>query len=171
MLIEAQTRKLLSEQEKSKDDEAAAAGAKPKDSSVPMEIDGETDKNESTEVKTEASANDVEMTAVDEEKPPDDGDGSSTKKADEDVDEKPIDIDPKTYCKLGHFNLLLEDYVKGEIEIDSYQKFLADILHNFSLPALSAYQKYKSLRPDHWKDTPFLYGLGIVYQHYNSLRW
>lgn len=37
--------------------------------------------------------------------------------------------------------------------------------------ALSAYQKYRDLRHDHWKDTPFLYGLGIVYQHFNALRW
>ena len=27
--------------------------------------------------------------------------------------DKGIDIDPKTYCKLGHFHLLLEDYPKG----------------------------------------------------------
>lgn len=26
---------------------------------------------------------------------------------------KEINIDPKTYCKLGHFHLLLEDYAKG----------------------------------------------------------
>jgi histone demethylase len=26
---------------------------------------------------------------------------------------KDISIDPKTYCKLGHFHLLLEDYAKG----------------------------------------------------------
>lgn len=25
-----------------------------------------------------------------------------------------INIDPRTYCKLGHFHLLLEDYPKGE---------------------------------------------------------
>lgn len=24
-----------------------------------------------------------------------------------------INIDPRTYCKLGHFHLLLEDYPKG----------------------------------------------------------
>lgn len=35
---------------------------------------------------------------------------------DEDED-KGISIDPKTYCKLGHFHLLLEDYNKGEILI------------------------------------------------------
>jgi histone demethylase len=28
---------------------------------------------------------------------------------------KEISIDPKTYCKLGHFHLLLEDYVKGVV--------------------------------------------------------
>lgn len=28
--------------------------------------------------------------------------------------DKGIDIDPKTYCKLGHFNLLIEDYPKGK---------------------------------------------------------
>lgn len=27
--------------------------------------------------------------------------------------DKGISIDPKTYCKLGHFHLLLEDYNKG----------------------------------------------------------
>lgn len=35
----------------------------------------------------------------------------------EDIDSigtKEISIDPKTYCKLGHFHLLLEDYSKGE---------------------------------------------------------
>lgn len=29
-----------------------------------------------------------------------------------------INIDPRTYCKLGHFNLLLEDYAKGTIYIN-----------------------------------------------------
>lgn len=27
-----------------------------------------------------------------------------------------INIDPRTYCKLGHFHLLLEDYPKGRQE-------------------------------------------------------
>ena len=30
-----------------------------------------------------------------------------------DVNDKGINIDPKTYCKLGHFHLLLADYPKG----------------------------------------------------------
>lgn len=29
---------------------------------------------------------------------------------------KDINIDPRTYCKLGHFHLLLEDYAKGMYE-------------------------------------------------------
>lgn len=28
---------------------------------------------------------------------------------------KDINIDPRTYCKLGHFHLLLEDYSKGKL--------------------------------------------------------
>lgn len=35
---------------------------------------------------------------------------------------KEISIDPKTYCKLGHFYLLLEDYNKGNnFSILNYQ--------------------------------------------------
>jgi histone demethylase len=37
-----------------------------------------------------------------------------------DTQEKAIDIDPKTYCKLGHFNLLLEAYPKGNNETYYY---------------------------------------------------
>lgn len=32
---------------------------------------------------------------------------------DDDPNSKNINIDPRTYCKLGHFHLLLEDYPKG----------------------------------------------------------
>lgn len=35
---------------------------------------------------------------------------------------KDINIDPRTYCKLGHFHLLLEDYAKGMNELNSKQK-------------------------------------------------
>uniref|UniRef100_A0A8C4IVJ9 [histone H3]-trimethyl-L-lysine(27) demethylase n=1 Tax=Dicentrarchus labrax TaxID=13489 RepID=A0A8C4IVJ9_DICLA len=68
-------------------------------------------------------------------------------------------VDPDIFCQLGHFNLLLEDYPK----------------------ALSAYQRYFSLQSDYWKvsfhNTPyccnaaFLYGLGMVYFHYNAFHW
>ena len=36
---------------------------------------------------------------------------------DDDDDDRGISIDPKTYCKLGHFHLLLEDYSKGMFSI------------------------------------------------------
>ncbi|XP_022258202.1 histone demethylase UTY-like isoform X1 [Limulus polyphemus] len=62
---------------------------------------------------------------------------------------KAKELDPRTYCKLGHFLLLLEDYAK----------------------AMSAYQKFYASKEDHWKDAPFLYGLGLVYFHFNAYQW
>uniref|UniRef100_A0A673XSZ3 [histone H3]-trimethyl-L-lysine(27) demethylase n=1 Tax=Salmo trutta TaxID=8032 RepID=A0A673XSZ3_SALTR len=58
-------------------------------------------------------------------------------------------VEPEMFCQLGHFNLLLEDYPK----------------------ALSAYQRYYSLQSDYWKNAGFLYGLGLVYFHYNTFHW
>ncbi|KAL6484961.1 hypothetical protein MHYP_G00070060 [Metynnis hypsauchen] len=58
-------------------------------------------------------------------------------------------VEPEVFCQLGHFNLLLEDYPK----------------------ALSAYQRYYSLQTDYWKNAAFLYGLGMVYFHYNAFQW
>uniref|UniRef100_A0A8B9K2W4 [histone H3]-trimethyl-L-lysine(27) demethylase n=1 Tax=Astyanax mexicanus TaxID=7994 RepID=A0A8B9K2W4_ASTMX len=58
-------------------------------------------------------------------------------------------VEPEVFCQLGHFNLLLEDYPK----------------------ALSAYQRYYSLQSDYWKNAAFLYGLGMVYFHYNAFQW
>nr|XP_055071580.1 lysine-specific demethylase 6A isoform X4 [Misgurnus anguillicaudatus] len=58
-------------------------------------------------------------------------------------------VEPEVFCQLGHFNLLLEDYPK----------------------ALSAYQRYYSLQSDYWKNAAFLYGLGLVYFHYNAFQW
>ncbi|KAL7384911.1 hypothetical protein ABVT39_011139 [Epinephelus coioides] len=58
-------------------------------------------------------------------------------------------VDPDIFCQLGHFNLLLEDYPK----------------------ALSAYQRYFSLQTDYWKNAAFLYGLGMVYFHFNAFQW
>ncbi|XP_049425580.1 lysine-specific demethylase 6A-like isoform X1 [Epinephelus fuscoguttatus] len=58
-------------------------------------------------------------------------------------------VEPELFCQLGHFNLLLEDYPK----------------------ALSAYQRYYSLQSDYWKNAAFLYGLGMVYFHYNAFQW
>jgi hypothetical protein len=34
-------------------------------------------------------------------------------KNESDSPDKGINIDPKTFCKLGHFNILIEDYPKG----------------------------------------------------------
>ncbi|XP_020706791.2 histone demethylase UTY isoform X2 [Athalia rosae] len=67
----------------------------------------------------------------------------------DDNDDKGISIDPKTYCKLGHFHLLLEDFSK----------------------AMSAYQKFYALKGDYWKDVSFLYGQGLVYFHFNAFQW
>uniref|UniRef100_A0A8C2J1J9 [histone H3]-trimethyl-L-lysine(27) demethylase n=1 Tax=Cyprinus carpio TaxID=7962 RepID=A0A8C2J1J9_CYPCA len=58
-------------------------------------------------------------------------------------------VEPEVFCQLGHFNLLLEEYPK----------------------ALSAYQRYYSLQSDYWKNAAFLYGLGLVYFHYNAFHW
>lgn len=95
MLIEAEARKLLSEQEKPKEN---VEEGKNKDDS--MEID------DAEPIKTDDE--DAEMKEL-EDKPPEE----PPSKKDE-SDEQPIDIDPKTYCKLGHFHLLLEDYAKGK---------------------------------------------------------
>lgn len=66
------------------------------------------------ESKQEEQNNDVEMkepdhqssTTEDEPKPAKEDDKSES-------DHLTIDIDPKTYCKLGHFHLLLGDFAKG----------------------------------------------------------
>uniref|UniRef100_A0A8C8FMM7 [histone H3]-trimethyl-L-lysine(27) demethylase n=1 Tax=Oncorhynchus tshawytscha TaxID=74940 RepID=A0A8C8FMM7_ONCTS len=54
-------------------------------------------------------------------------------------------VEPELFCQLGHFNLLLEEYAKGE---------LTPLLR--SPPLLNA---------------AFLYGLGMVYFHYNAFQW
>ncbi|KAL1493382.1 hypothetical protein ABEB36_011446 [Hypothenemus hampei] len=66
------------------------------------------------------------------------------------IQSKEISIEPKTWVKLGHFHLLLEEYRK----------------------ALSAYQMfYKTQEENHWQNTTFLYGLGLVYFHFKSYQW
>ncbi|CAH1122036.1 unnamed protein product [Ceutorhynchus assimilis] len=62
---------------------------------------------------------------------------------------KQISIDPKTWVKLGHFHLLLEEYRK----------------------ALSAYQMfYRTQADNHWQNISFLYGLGLVYFHFKAYQ-
>uniref|UniRef100_A0AAQ4Q5W7 [histone H3]-trimethyl-L-lysine(27) demethylase n=1 Tax=Gasterosteus aculeatus aculeatus TaxID=481459 RepID=A0AAQ4Q5W7_GASAC len=52
-------------------------------------------------------------------------------------------VDPDIFCQLGHFNLLLEDYSKGE-----------SVHVQMRLP-----------------NAAFLYGLGMVYFHHNAFQW
>jgi histone demethylase len=52
-------------------------------------------------------------------------------------------------CKLGHLHLLLGEFSK----------------------ALSAYQKCLQLQKDLSKNAVLLYGLGMVYFHYNAFDW
>lgn len=58
--------------------------------------------------------NEMDVDSNDEKKP------VSVDKTEDSIDEDSnnyssddINIDPRTYCKLGHFHLLLEDYPKG----------------------------------------------------------
>lgn len=43
------------------------------------------------------------------------GGAKGKEEEEEEGEDKGISIDPKTYCKLGHFHLLLEDYSKGSL--------------------------------------------------------
>ncbi|KAL9923748.1 lysine-specific demethylase 6A isoform X1 [Glossina fuscipes] len=64
-------------------------------------------------------------------------------------DNKETTVQPETYCKLGHLHLLVDEYYE----------------------ALSAYQKYFKKKRKASYDLAFLYGLGIVYFHFNEFRW
>lgn len=86
----------------------------------------------------------------------------------DDLQSKDINIDPRTYCKLGHFHLLLEDFNKGLI--NNFFLIFIFLMVFFLLTALSAYQKFYSLKSDYWRDPQFLYGLGLVYFHYSAFR-
>uniref|UniRef100_A0A2K5IC78 [histone H3]-trimethyl-L-lysine(27) demethylase n=3 Tax=Colobus angolensis palliatus TaxID=336983 RepID=A0A2K5IC78_COLAP len=58
-------------------------------------------------------------------------------------------VESDFFCQLGHFNLLLEDYPKG----------------NF-FPCSLLFDLYMC-----WINAAFLYGLGLVYFHYNAFQW
>lgn len=50
--------------------------------------------------------------------------------------------------------------------------FNLQINHCHPSLALSAYQMfYKIERENHWADPNFLYGLGLVYFHFNAFQW
>ncbi|XP_050085894.1 histone demethylase UTY isoform X1 [Anopheles aquasalis] len=169
MLIQAYNQQKAQDENKSEKPKDAAAtpdgavdgeecAVKIKQERNPLcDVDVKIDENLPAEIMSDTEARPV---AADGAKDETDGDktepasgsdaGDESEKSVEDsLLEKDINIDPKTYCKLGHFHLLLEDYEK----------------------ALSAYQKYYALKADHWRDAPFLYGLGLVYFHYNAFRW
>uniref|UniRef100_A0A674EWH4 [histone H3]-trimethyl-L-lysine(27) demethylase n=1 Tax=Salmo trutta TaxID=8032 RepID=A0A674EWH4_SALTR len=59
-------------------------------------------------------------------------------------------VEPELFCQLGHFNLLLEDYAKGEM-----------------MPLLLSPPSLTPSPPN----AAFLYGLGMVYFHYNAFQW
>lgn len=52
-----------------------------------------------------------------------------------------------------------------------FSKIIMGFYHAFSVVAMSAYQKFYSLKGDYWKDASFLYGLGLVYFHFNAYQW
>lgn len=82
----------------------------------------EADENGNIEGNTNSSDNNKESESSDE---PIKIEESTNDK--DDRYSKDINIDPRTYCKLGHFHLLLEDYAKGkflflEIKVFKFQK-------------------------------------------------
>ena len=112
ILIEAQTRKLLAEQIQPKNENEAT-----NESSEKMEVDPAED--ESIKKEEEQKSEDAEIKEQDKEGTEEESKSSSKDESDdnnnnnEESDDLTIDIDPKTYCKLGHFHLLLGDFAKG----------------------------------------------------------
>lgn len=121
ILIEAESQKLLAEQLKLKN----AA-----EKSTPMEVDPATETDET--IKKE-EVEDVEM--KDGEKS--ESTEEAAKNDEKDSDDSIIDIDPKTYCKLGHFHLLLEDFAKGELQREGKEESKKINYYFFSIIRLS----------------------------------
>lgn len=143
MLIQAQNQKeqQLGKPSPESDEAKAMASSDSSDSDVKIKTESGTDVAEAMAVDENLPGDimsDVEMKDLSERKVVKtesgeegskvlgnsgggDGSGSDTAEgirkdtADSDlsVAVKDINIDPKTYCKLGHFHLLLEDYEKG----------------------------------------------------------
>lgn len=90
-------------------------------------------------IKKEESE-DVEMKEDEKETKDDEEPVTSDKSDNNESDDLKIDIDPKTFCKLGHFHLLLGDFAKGTHTHYLYRKFLFNLriyLKNFSLIRIS----------------------------------
>lgn len=88
----------------------------------------ETDKSEKKDMSTHEERKLKEKETVIGVDPKDSGiigdeaeDGDGEREEDDDDDQEEISIDPRTYCKLGHFHLLLEDYAKGEEDMENDQ--------------------------------------------------
>lgn len=98
-------------------EEAKAAAAEPQ---VKEEIieDDEQEKAGATSAaesdKLSKSEGEVATEVEDGVAVDDNGEEGEEEEEEEDDDEDEIKINPRTYCKLGHFHLLLEDYAKGE---------------------------------------------------------
>lgn len=81
--------------------------------------DDESNKESNEEVPTESSDEPIKIEESETDK--------------DDPYSKDINIDPRTYCKLGHFHLLLEDFAKGKEQFDiirSYRKFSSFLNYN-----------------------------------------
>ena len=70
-------------------------------------------KVDGTKLSLAESKDDREEEDEDEEE--EDEEEEEEEEEDDEEEHKGISIDPKTYCKLGHFHLLLEDYNKGTL--------------------------------------------------------
>lgn len=73
---------------------------------IKEEIVEETSMNATSEDRTDGGDDDMQIDASKDIKIEDNDE--------DDIFSKDIAIEPRTYCKLGHFHLLLEDYPKGE---------------------------------------------------------
>lgn len=62
-------------------------------------------------------------------------------------------------------------YIKMKKKLGNNFNLCTFIIFDF-VSAMSAYHKYyNDSEINHWKDANFLYGLGLVYFHFNSYQW
>lgn len=85
--------------------------------------DDGTANDQQQEDTNKSEQNDVEMKDVENSdgsavvKVENKDNGNETEIVEADSHEKDLTIDPRTYCTLGHFQLLLEDYAKGTVKM------------------------------------------------------
>lgn len=109
--------KLADEEEKNdkpnSDEDVEMTDTKPTEEK--MDTDADSVKEEKAETKTDETENNESSDSKDKTV---DESGAEAITIEENADKNDpytygINIDPRTYCKLGHFHLLLEDYAKG----------------------------------------------------------